>query len=831
MFTHLAGVPGGPGSTDEQGSGARFTYPRGVATDGMGNVYVADTGNHTVRKITPDGTVTTLAGTAGVAGYANGVGSAALFDTPSSLAADSAGNIYVADSANSVIRKITPEKVVTTLAGSPNAFGRVDGIGSSAQFGFVTAIAIDRAGNLYATDLYCIRKITPSGSVTTLAGVADEVGHGDGMGTAARFGRLTGITVDDAGNVYVGEEVYTLGAVTASGIRKITPDGTVTTIKYQPEVIIGLNSEAGVYPDQRVWGPIGVAIDHQGNLYVADQGYSIIRKVTPSGDISTFAGRTITYDDNTPSPDTSRGSFTGQELLTDLNKTDGVGREARFHQPLGIAVDGSGNVFVADTRAHTIRKITPAAVVTTLAGMARGIAGSADGVGASAQFYYPNGVTVDGNGSVFIADTNNNTIRKITPNGTVTTLAGNNTQSGSGDGTGESARFYGPMGLTVDSSGNVYVCDEGNATIRRVSPAGVVTTLAGSPGYYGNAGHADGIGVLAQFDLPQGVAVDKSGHLYVADYGNCKIRKITPDGTVTSLAGSLTGDFGLRDGTGSEALFRHPSGPSLDAAGNIYVADQGNSAIRKITPAGVVTTVAGGQTGYADGIGSSAKFNQPTGVAVDINTGFVYVADTGNNLIRRVSPAGDVTTVGGTTGIRGSADGLGINAQFNAPMNVAVDPAGNLYVSDSGNNAIRKGMPAGLPVITNQPASQILETGKNVSLSVAAGSAIPLTYQWYFNQTIFKGATESTLSLANAQASDDGDYTVVVTNALGSITSSKATLTVASAPASAPPTPSSSSGGGGATEPWLALVFLALTIASAGQRTNPPDERHFSSKK
>ena len=276
--------------------------------------------------------------------------------------------------------------------------------------------------------------------------------------------------------------------------------------------------------------------------------------------------------------------------------------------------------------------------VTTLAGST---AGSADGTGGAAQFYGPFGVAVDSSGTVYSADYRNNRIRKITPAGVVTTLAGSGT-AGSADGTGGSAQFYGPFGVAVDSSGTVYVGDRSNHRIRKITPAGVVTTLAGS----GVAGFADGTGAGAQFNSPSGMAVDSSGTVYVADFGNSRIRKITPAGVVTTLAGSTAG---FADGTGAAAQFKLPDDVAVDFTGTVYVADTYNSSIRKITTAGVVTTLAGsGGSGFADGTGSAAKFNHPEGVDVD-PTGTVYVGDTANNRIRQITPAGVVATLAGST--------------------------------------------------------------------------------------------------------------------------------------------------------------------------------------
>ena len=306
-----------------------------------------------------------------------------------------------------------------------------------------------------------------------------------------------------------------------------------------------------------------------------------------------------------------------------LGFADGTGAVAQFYGPFGITTDTADNVYVADAYNHKIRKITSAGEVSTLAGSTQGFA---DGTGAAAQFDTPYGVATDTAGNVYVADAYNQKIRKVTPVGEVSTLAGST--QGFADGTGAAAQFDGPFGLATDAAGNVYVADAYNHKIRKVTPAGVVSTLAGS-----TVGFADGTGAAAQFDGLFGLATDAAGNVYVADSNNNKIRKITPAGEVSTLAGSTSG---FADGTGAAAQFSNPSGVATDAAGNVYVGDIFNSKIRKITPAGVVSTLAGSSFGFADGIGTTAQFTYPFGVATDA-TGNVYVADTYNHKIRKIT--------------------------------------------------------------------------------------------------------------------------------------------------------------------------------------------------
>ncbi len=335
---------------------------------------------------------------------------------------------------------------------------------------------------------------------------------------------------------------------------------------------------------------------------------------------------------------------------------------------------------------------TSTAVVTTFAGAET--SGLVDATGTSARFNKPYGVAIDSTGNFYIADTANHCIRKITSTGVVTTLAGSASgTSGFVNATGTAARFNSPYGIAVDTSGNVYVGDSLNMVIRKITSVGVVTTLAGGAG---GIGAVDGTGTAAKFDQPQGVAIDSSGNLYVADSQNCAVRKVTSAGVVTTLAGSTSATCGFQDGTGTAARFTQPGGIAVDSSNNVYVGDTNNNAIRKITSAGVVTTLAGstsGASGFVNGTGTASRFNQPYGISVD-STGNLFVADSTNNAIRKVTSEGIVTTLAGSTsGLSGYLDGIGFASRFKQPYGISVDSSGNIFVGDFGNNAIRKIVP------------------------------------------------------------------------------------------------------------------------------------------
>jgi len=340
--------------------------------------------------------------------------------------------------------------------------------------------------------------------------------------------------------------------------------------------------------------------------------------------------------------------------------------------------------------------------------------------------------------------------------------------SGSTDAAGSAARFYGPYGLAFDPEDNLCVADLANHTIRKVTAQGMVTTLAGRAGY---GGSEDGTGSEARFSYPEGVAVDREGNLLVADGWNGTIRKVTPAGVVTTLAGLARND----DGSGSAARSRGPVAVALDSAGILFVAEERNTALRKVTPTGEVTTL---WLSWEDGDDSSAGlYRYPCGMAVD-SAGSLYVTDEEHHAIRKVSPKGVVTTIGGFRGVIGSADGIGSSAGFFYPSGIVVDGKGTVYVAEAGNNRITRGVPISPPTIAIQPAGETNNVGTTATFSVTATGSAPLSYQWSLNRAALAGATDSSFTLTNVQFGDAGNYSVQVTNVAGSTVSSNAPLVV-----------------------------------------------------
>ena len=735
VFTTLAGRAPQAGSADGTGTAARFYNPGGIVWDATGNLVVADSANSTIRKITPAGVVTTLAGSAGNGGSADGTGSAARFGGLGGAAIDGAGNVYVTDN-NNTVRKITSTGVVTTLAGLAGNSGTADGTGSAARFNGPGGVAIDLSGNLYVTDCgTTLRKITPTGVVTTLAGMAWNSGHADGTGSAAQFNGPRGIAVDPSGNVYVADG-------NNNTLRKVTPTGVVTTFA---GLAGASGSTDGTGSAARFRDPGGLAFDGAGNLYVADSGNHTIRKMTPAGVVTTLAG-----------------------LAGNDGDADGLGTAARFAFPVWVSVNAGGTVAVADSGNNTIRSITSAGLVRTLAGSSGGSVGTTDGPGATARFFGPNGAVRDADNNLYVLDNFNHSIRRVTPDGVVSTFAD---LTGFHTSEVRPGNFV-PSGIARDSAGNFYVTDTAKNTVLKITPAGVPSTLATVTG---------GSGALT------GLAVDHSGNVFVTDTWNHVIDRITPAGVVSVFAGQM-GISGSADGAGTDAQLCGPSGLVIDGEDNLYLADTWNHVIRKITASGVVSTLTPPARSWAgpdapDSVEAATRISHPTGIARD-DAGNLYVTEYyGNARIWKVTPDGTMSWIGGR--VPGTANGTGTAARFNYPSGIVVDTDGNLYITDFGNNTIRKGVPI-TPAILVPPASQTATVGQTATFSVATAGSGPFTYQWQRNGVDLvdgsgvSGSTSATLTLLNPELADAGSYTVVVCNSAGSAASSAATLTVIS---------------------------------------------------
>ncbi|MGP8214278.1 MAG: T9SS type A sorting domain-containing protein [Bacteroidia bacterium] len=513
--------------------------------------------------------------------------------------------------------------------------------------------------------------------VTTLAG-STSIGINNGIGTAATFHTPAGIAYDGSGTLYIGDEIN-------NRIRQIViSSANVTTLA-------GTGAQSDVNgPDSMATFdyPIGLSPDGKGNLFVADAYSYEVRKIG-LGDVSNLAPSDLPtgvatdgsgnlyvvaqFGQKIQQINIASGAVTTLAGSGASGNANGIGTAATFNYPYGIAYDGSGNLYVGDQSNNEIRKIViSTGAVSLFAGSPTGATGSANGTGTAATFYGPEGLTCDGNGNLFVADYYNSEIRQIViSSGVVSLLAGSPTGGhGSADGTGTAANFYDPSGVATDGNGNLYVADMENNEIRQiVISSGVVTTFAGSP----SIGIANGIGTAAQFHAPAGITCDGNGNLYVGDELNDRIRQIViSSANVTTLAG--TGTQSGINGPDSAATFDYPIGVTTDGRGNLFVADAYSYEVRQIS---------------LNYVSNLAPCDLPTGAATDGNGNLYVVAQFGQKIQQINTASGAVTTLAGS-GVSGNANGFGTAATFNYPYGVAYDGNGNLYVGDQSNNEIRK---------------------------------------------------------------------------------------------------------------------------------------------
>jgi uncharacterized protein (TIGR03437 family) len=649
-ITTVAG--GAPPPTPATAASTTIGQPRRVAVDSAGNVYISS-GNSVFKM---SGTTLTLVAGNSRPGYSGDGGLAvnAQLNAPAGMAIDSAGDLYIADSLNNVVRIVTPDGMIQTFAGNGtigyiNAVGD-GGLATQAQLLLPSGVAIDSNGNVYIADNghNLIRIVATSGIISTFAGIGYPGFAGDAAAAnACSLNHPEDVAVDSSGNVFIAD---TLNAA----IRKVTTDGNINTII--GDAAIGYSGDGGVGTSAGLIEPYAVAVDSSGQIFFAEPEDGRIRKMDTKSIVTTIAGNgTLGF--------TGDGSAaTGAEL----------------YLPTGVAVDSSGNVYIADSVNARVRKLS-GTTINTVAGNG-GLSYSGDGGPATkAELNAPQAVAVDAAGNKYIADTANNVVRQVTAAGTISTIAGNGT-AGNG-----SSQLNGPQGIAVDGTGNVYVADTANARVLKIS-GGSVSAFAGTgtAGFGGDGGSA----ASAQLNTPVGLAVDSNGNLYIADLGNNRIRKVTA-GTISTVAGSSQGFAG--DGAAATlAQLSGPQGVAVDKAGNLYITDTLNNRLRMVS-GGTISTVAGNGIAGSSGDGGpavNAELVSPSGVAVD-SSGYLYVTDL-SAVVRKIYPSGPIFTVAGNAATGYSGDGgLATVATLNGPRGLATDAKGDIFVSDTNNNAVR----------------------------------------------------------------------------------------------------------------------------------------------
>lgn len=662
----IATLAGGGSNDGRLAAQTALGGPSSVAFDRAGTLYFAEFRLNRVRKVDPStGVLITVAGS-GMRGFAGdgGPALAASLDRPTGIAIDGLGNLYILDTANQRVRSVdAATQIIRTVAGGgPDGAGN-DGIPATSAGLNPSDIALDAAGNLFIADYSRVRRVDPvTHIITTVAGTTSGFSGDGGPATAAMLSRVDAIRLDAGGNLYIADSsnqrvrrvdaaTHVITTVAGTGVSGFGGDGSPATAALLS------------YPSD-------VAIDRAGNLFIADGDNLRIRRVDASTKvISTVAGS-----------GTWGSSGDGGPAI-----------EAQFGFSIRLTIDGAGNVHVADYSQGSIRRIDRFTnTITIEAG------GWIEPVPATvAILLSPYSVAVGPSGTLFIADLRHHRIRRVTlATNAITTVAGTGVGGFSGDGgPATTAQIYTPYGVAVDAAGNLFIADDDNYRIRRVDAVtGTMTTVAGNghTGFSGDGGPA----VLAAIGETQGVAVDGQGNLYIVDE-NFRIRRVdTTTGIITTVAGGGTSSGIGDEGPATQARLFYPSGVIVDAAGNLFIADTGNNRIRKVdATTRIISTVAGGGSPSSLGDGgpaTSASLSLPTAIALDA-AGNLFIADRNNHRIRRVSAGTKLISTIAGSGSKGFAGdgGLATAALLDTPCGVAVDPSGNLYIADMGNDRIR----------------------------------------------------------------------------------------------------------------------------------------------
>ena len=855
-------------------------YPAGYARDTLGNIYILDNYSSRIFKVNSAGTLTVFAGNGsgigGPGGYSGDGGPAisAQLGRPTGIAIDASGNVYVADTQNSVIRCVVAAAggclgstlaagSITTVAGTGTAGYSGDGAAAtSAQLSNPYGVFVDSLGNIFIADTDnsvircvvgvaggCLGSALAVGSITTVAG-NEALGAGySGDGAAATSAKLNlpnGVFVDSNGNIFIADTenstVRCVVGVAGGCLGSALAVGSITTVAGDEALGAGYSGDGAAATSAKLNLPNGVFVDSNGNIFIADTENSTIRCVV--GVAGGCLGSALAVGSIT--------TLAGNAALGPGYSGDGAAAtSAQLDLPNNIFVDSLGNLFIVDTSNFVIREVSGGTIQTSAGNHTVALSGDG-GAPTNASMSPAGGVSVDGSGNIFIADTYNSVIREIVAaTGNIQTVAGNGTGGYSGDGAAAtSAQLEDPQGVFVDSLGDIFIADTGNSVIRCVLgtaggclgsalAVGSITTVAGSvtlgPGFSGDGAAATG----AQLQDPQGVFVDSLGDIFIADSTNSRIRCVVGTaggclgstiavGSITTVAGNGTecqnvssncGDGGLA----TSAQLHSPQGVSADSFGNIFIADTLDSKIREVLAAtGNIQTVVGTSTpGYSGdgGPAASAQLNTPSGVFVD-TFGNIFIADTDNSVVREViGVTGNIQTVAGngTEGYSGDA-GPGGSAQLFYPSGVASDVFGNLFVADTENARIRKLVST--VSISSVPTSATLPTGGPQQFAANVTGAGDASVTWQVNGITGGNATVGTISslgsyLAPVAVPTPAIVTVTAVANANGVNSASSSVTIVSGATTLTVTVS--------TTPTVTEVYLGTTqtfVASVTDNAN-----------
>lgn len=691
ITTAIGGGPNGIPAID-----ANLYNPYGVAADSKGNVYIASYNQNRVFKVNTSGVISVVAGS-GAAGFygdgaTGGAGNASLYH-PYAVAVDTTGNVYIADQYNCVVRKVDTTNTITTIAGTPNSCGYSGdgGKGTAAQLYYPAGVGLDSSGNLYIGDNNncVVRRLILSTDVISTAAGNHTCGYsGDGgSATSAELSSVAGVAADSTGNLFIADYGNCVIREVTKSTQKISTVAGNHTCGFAGDGNLATSAEMNQV--------FGIAVNGT-TVTIADYYNQRVRQFTVGGNINTVAGN-----------GTACAGTCG---------TGGAATSAELYYPVGVASTSGGTIYVADNDNYVIDSFTVGGNLSLEAGnyssTVETLINGAPATGVVLN--YPYGLGEDASGDVYINDSHNFMVREyVKSTGLVNFFAGDGTYGYSGDGgPATSAELTYNYGVAKDSLGNVYISDSNNCLIRKVNTGGTISTFAGfvyggtSPrcGYNGDGGAATN----AELNQPYGVAVDSKNNVYIADYANYVVRKVTTTGIISTIAGigGLPGYAG-DGGPAVNALLYGPTALAVDSAGNLFIADYNNCRVREVSGVtGIITTVAGnGNCGFTgDGPGVDEGVGYPQGLAVDANDN-LFISDY-NERVRWLSPSGMLTTIAGNGSGGYSGDGgPATSAELYEPTGVALDAAGDILVSDYNNLRVRS--VSAFPAVNSSPSSLV----------------------------------------------------------------------------------------------------------------------------
>ena len=649
----------------------------GMAVAPNGDIYIARRSHNVISRIDAKGLLVNIVGT-GASGYAGDGGPAAKaqLSVPAGLTFDADGNLYIADRDNHRVRKVDRKGIITTVAGNGTAgFSGDGGPATRASLNLPSGVVVDDKGNLYIADRSNnrVRVVNRKGIIKTFAGNGRDGYHGDNMpALKATLDKPFGLALDKDHNLYIADRGN-------NRIRKVDAFGLLSTVAGDGGFyFIGDNGPAY---RASIAGPTGVAVDGKGNIYIADRNNNRIRVVNQLGMIRTFMG-------------------TGQQ---DYNGDSELARETNLHLPFGVALDKNGDLLVIDRSHYRIRKVTlKGNRVTTVAGNGVKLFGGDGGPAQGAKVEFPHGIDVDSKDNVIFADKAHYRVRKITPKGIISTIVGNGIRGNTGDGGPVLKASIFPTRMRLNDKDEIFFISPSGfvSLIRKVNTKGIINQYfnTGDAAYQkalltsgSGASAKSEITVISQFS---DLAIDNKGNLYLSDRINHQIRKLSSKGKIKTIAGTGDSDYFGDGGPATQAAFRDPGAITLDARGNLYIADAANNMIRKINTKGIISTIAGTGKHKDNGDGGPALKASLRSIdsLVFSPAGELHIVETGTHHIRKIKKDGTIVTVAGRAGIQGDFGdgGPATRAMLKQPADIAFDSKGNMYITDMGNNKIRK---------------------------------------------------------------------------------------------------------------------------------------------